>query len=166
MKLRSSAIPPDSLPSEPLPFPYHLSLSLHPSSIAMNRESSPTNHVSAAAASNEGIRPFDSLAFDTRGGGSSSSIGGYTSNGYPAETNVRLRYGSDSRDVRATSDLAGTDGMDGDPHNHVDVDADATLQEPPARRRPKNIQDQDAVPPVIDLVGERVREAFRDFLEK
>lgn len=142
------------------------------SQASMNRGSSPTNHISAAAAAHEGVRPFDPLAFNAnaRPGRNepSSSAGGFGSDGYGS--NGYLNGRANGRNGAQTSQTAGTDVMDADgPTRYIDSaaddqDGDTTLKEP-NRRRPKTSTNQEQVPPVVDQVGERVRESFRDFLE-
>lgn len=127
----------------------------------MDRQSSPTNHIGAAAASRQGIAAFDPLAFNAgprNGGGHAptSSTGGF---GYDA---------SDATTPRGENPPPGRYAPNGGAHMDVDGgDADgadgATQRN---KGRPRTVQNLEEIPPVTDETGERVREGFRDFLQR
>lgn len=102
----------------------------------MDRESSPTNHIAAA----NGSRAFDPLAFNApTPAAPTSSAGGYE-NSRTEEEGEGRRLG-----------------------DATDMDMDAT---PRAKGRPRNLRNQEEIEPVIDETGERVREGFREFLQR
>lgn len=113
----------------------------------MDRESSPTNHISAAPRQ----RAFDPLAFGGAAGGQASA---------PSSSSRDYHQRSDG----ATSSANGAAAVPRRPE-HMDVDSTEDPQQatPRARGRPKQ---REEIPPVTDETGERVRETFREFLTR
>lgn len=135
----------------------------------MDRESSPLNRISAAASAHEGIRAFDPLAFNAApvNGGRSHDHYDDTSRNGPATATNGLHYGSDSTISHGGAGRRGNSAMDTD----GDVDGEATTAAAAPSRsnnrgRPRNLGNTEEIPPVTDETGERVREAFRDFLQR
>lgn len=140
---------------------HHLHLCPH---AAMNRSSSPTQHVTAAAAQHGGVRPFDPLAFNANPNAqplnapttSSYGYGGYDDEDDDADALTRAAAANGRSDV--AMDTATDDAGPG-------AGQSSGVPSTGQKRRPRNVRDQEPVPPVVDQVGERVREGFRDFLQ-
>ncbi|CAO1634649.1 unnamed protein product [Sympodiomycopsis kandeliae] len=130
----------------------------------MDRGSSPTNHISAAAGAREGVRPFDPLAFNAGPIQSNGNAHRPYNNGFPSSSAGGL--GSDNDGRYGTSSVSGTPGGlqlgRGTDVQDTDMDTDPT---PRSKGRPRNLQNVEEIPPVTDETGERVREGFRDFLQ-
>lgn len=148
-----------------------LHLSTPTTASTMNRGSSPTAHISAAAAAHEGVRHFDPLAFNAapvRGGNAGGAARGF-GNGLPSSSGFNA--GSDADGTNGYAN--GSSSVNGTPGGQLggrragqdgpDMDTDPT---PRSKGRPRNLQNVEEIPPVTDETGERVREGFRDFLQR
>lgn len=135
----------------------------------MDRGSSPTNHITAAANAHEGIRQFDPLAFNAAPIQQPPANGRHYGNGLPSSSISGYHAGSDV-DGHAGSSLNGTPGarLGGRQPEHRNADDTAMDTDPTPRSkgRPRNLQNVEEIPPVTDETGERVREAFREFLQR